>query len=175
MYYTIYKITNLVNNKIYIGKHVTKNPYDKYFGSGKQIKSAIAKYGIENFKKEILFIFNNKEEMSAKEKEIVNEDFCKRLDTYNMHEGGEGGWGHVRSSPEYKSYCKRGGKNSSGKLHPNWGRNKWKAGDLMVKEISKKANEHRIKFGLSAEHKAKISAAAKLREEERRKSGYYKN
>lgn len=175
MYYTVYKTTNLINGKIYIGKHVTKNPYDKYLGSGKQIKDAITKYGIENFKKEVLFIFDNKNDMASKEKELVTEEFCKRSDTYNMHEGGEGGFAHIRQSPEYKAWCKRGAENTTGRLHPNWGKNRWKAGDPKVKEISKKANEHRIKFGLSSEHKAKIAIAAKRREEERRKSGYYKN
>ena len=37
MFYTIYKITNKINGKIYIGKHQTKDPYDLYYGSGKAI------------------------------------------------------------------------------------------------------------------------------------------
>jgi hypothetical protein len=55
MYYLIYKITNLINNKIYIGKHITKDKNDDYMGSGKLITRAIEKYGLENFKKEIIF------------------------------------------------------------------------------------------------------------------------
>lgn len=34
MYYTIYKTTNLINGKYYIGKHQTENIYDNYYGSG---------------------------------------------------------------------------------------------------------------------------------------------
>ncbi len=53
--WTIYKITCLVNNKIYIGQHkVDDGSEDRYMGSGKLITRAIAKHGEPNFKKEIL-------------------------------------------------------------------------------------------------------------------------
>jgi group I intron endonuclease len=91
MKYTIYKITNKLNNKVYIGKHQTKNPYDNYMGSGRAIKEAIKQYGKENFKKEVLFIFDTAEEMDAEERKIVNESFISTNKTYNMGLGGEGG------------------------------------------------------------------------------------
>lgn len=89
MHHTIYKITNLINGKIYIGKHSTNDIKDNYYGSGKLIKSAIEKYGIINFTKEILFNFQSEEEAYAKEKEIVNESFIKRKDVYNLIIGGD--------------------------------------------------------------------------------------
>ena len=48
----IYKTTNLVNGKIYIGKDKNNNP--SYLGSGKILKLAIKKYGKENFTKETI-------------------------------------------------------------------------------------------------------------------------
>lgn len=98
MFYTIYQITNNVNGKIYIGKHQTKDLNDVYMGSGKHLRYAIEKYGIENFSKEILFIFDNEDEMNAKEAELVTEEFCFRENTYNLCPGGKGGWGYLNST-----------------------------------------------------------------------------
>lgn len=91
-YHLIYKTTNLVNNKIYIGAHSTNNVDDGYLGSGKMLHSAIRKYGAENFKREVLFIFDSPEKMFEKEKEIVTEEFVSRLDVYNIVTGGFGGF-----------------------------------------------------------------------------------
>lgn len=95
MYYTIYKITNLINGKIYIGKHKTDNIDDGYMGSGKGIKAAIRKYGIDNFKKEILSYCETEESMDLMESLIVNQEFIERKDTYNIMLGGKGSWNHV--------------------------------------------------------------------------------
>ena len=67
-------------------------------GSGKYIKRAIAKYGIENFQKEILFILNSEEEMNNKESELVTEEFCLRNDTYNICVGGKGGFSYLNNT-----------------------------------------------------------------------------
>ena len=98
MYYLIYKTTNTINGKIYIGCHKTENLEDDYLGSGKLLKRAIEKYGSENFSKEIIAIFNNTEEMIKMESVIVNEEFIKDDDNYNLMVGGYGGWRAVNKN-----------------------------------------------------------------------------
>lgn len=88
MHYLVYQTTNLINGKIYIGIHATENIDDSYMGSGKFIQQAILKYGKENFQKEILFNFDNFDEMVAKEIELVTEEFVSRKDVYNIVVGG---------------------------------------------------------------------------------------
>lgn len=90
MKYYIYKITNKINGKIYIGYHGCKCDFleDDYYGSGRRIKSALKKYGKENFEREVLFEYDTSKEALLKEEEIVNEEFIKRKDVYNLRVGG---------------------------------------------------------------------------------------
>ncbi len=90
-YIYIYKTTNIVNNRYYIGLHGTNNLKDGYLGSSKHLRMAIDKYGIKNFKKEILEFFDDYKSAIVKEKEIVDEKFVKNRITYNLEIGGAGG------------------------------------------------------------------------------------
>ena len=71
IYYGIYKITNLLNGKMYIGKHKTTNLDDNYMGSGKHLKYALQKYGKENFRKEWIMFCEDEEEMNYMERVYV--------------------------------------------------------------------------------------------------------
>ena len=95
MFYYLYEIKNKVNGKVYIGVHKTTNINDGYMGSGKVIKDAIKKYGIENFTKEILEEFDSAEAMFQREREIVTDDFLAREDVYNIRRGGTGGFDFI--------------------------------------------------------------------------------
>jgi len=149
MYYTIYKTTNNINNKFYIGKHQTTNPYDNYYGSGKKLELAIKKYGKENFTKEVLFIFDNEVEMNLKEKELITEEFVNRKDTYNVGIGGEGG-------PHFK-----------GKKHSENTRLKIRKVRALQKPITeetrKKISEANKKRTITDETRNKLSVKAYLR------------
>ncbi|EQA7786718.1 hypothetical protein ACX818_001309 [Acinetobacter baumannii] len=98
MYFYTYKITNLVNGKIYVGVHKTENLDDGYMGSGKVLKIAKQKHGIGNFSKEILMFHGNEDEMFEIEALIVDKEFINRHDTYNAKLGGLGGWDHIQSN-----------------------------------------------------------------------------
>jgi len=80
MYYLIYKITNTINGKIYIGCHQTHNIDDNYMGSGKLLKRAQKKYGIENFSKEILEMCDSLEEMFLRESELVDHTTLNKVE-----------------------------------------------------------------------------------------------
>lgn len=86
----IYKITNKVNGKSYIGKRVSDHFDDRYWGSGKLIKKAISKYGLSNFDREILQWARNKEELESLEIENIAK-YNSITEGYNLTEGGTGG------------------------------------------------------------------------------------
>jgi Putative endonuclease segE, GIY-YIG domain/NUMOD3 motif len=102
LYFTIYKITNLTNNKIYIGKHITSDLADGYMGSGKLIVAAIKKYGVQNFEKEILHICLSEDEMNEKEKQLVSIEFVLESSNYNLCPGGQGGFGFINSNKDLR-------------------------------------------------------------------------
>ncbi len=88
----IYKITNLVNGKWYIGKDSHNNP--KYLGSGLLIIKAVKKYGKENFNKEVLEILPENATHSdlnlAEISWISKTNAANDRMSYNLTYGGDG-------------------------------------------------------------------------------------
>lgn len=125
-YFFIYKITNLINGRYYIGRHATTDLNDNYMGSGKAIKNAINKYGVENFKKEIIATVDTAEKLWELEREIVNESVVKDPQSYNMAYGGRAYLdGLKKHNPKaflehQRAAGKKGGKVSISKRDRSW-------------------------------------------------------
>ena len=90
-YHYIYKTTNLINKKYYIGMHSTDNLDDGYIGSGKRLWNSINYHGKENFKVEILEYYKNRKALRERETEIVNEELINDGLCMNLVIGGGGG------------------------------------------------------------------------------------
>jgi len=91
-YFFIYKTTNLINGKYYIGMHSTSNLKDGYLGSGTYLRRSIRKYGKENFKCKILEFCRDREELVKREQELVHEELIKDPLCMNLKLGGSGGF-----------------------------------------------------------------------------------
>lgn len=176
-HYLIYKITNLVNGKFYIGQHKTDNLEDNYWGSGLSIQRAIHKYGIENFVFTVLIDLKNEEEMNLLEELVVNEDFISRPDVYNMKVGGKGGWPSVKGeknpmygrrvqdcmTPEEVERWKANiSKATSGENNPMYG-HVWsdEARHQMSKSVKEAMKDPSIRQHISNVRKAQITTKTK--------------
>jgi group I intron endonuclease len=84
----VYLTTNLINGKRYIGQ-TTRKESTTYFGSGKAIRKALAKYGKENFAREVLIYTFNKVDLDFLETHCIGE--YKALDARNWYNIAAGG------------------------------------------------------------------------------------
>lgn len=130
-YNMLYRITNLLNGKIYIGVHCTDIFDDGYMGSGKKIKLAIEKYGKENFKKEILAYCIDAKTAYEFEHKIVTREFINREDTYNIQVGG---FGFLSDTQRKESWRKSLSEARKGRIP-------WNKGKKMSKEFCEKASK----------------------------------
>lgn len=88
----IYKTTNIITHKFYIGMHRTDNMNDGYLGSGVILKRSLKKYGKENHIKEILSYHESFIDLCKAEQLIINEEMLKKPLSMNIRLGGRGGW-----------------------------------------------------------------------------------
>ena len=161
MYY-IYRITNLINGKTYIGQHKYKDLNDDYMGSGKHLKRAQKKYGIENFRKEIL-IFNvsKKEHIDLLEKTFISSEREKvgPENCYNITDGGEGRSGPMSEEAKKKISEARKGKKLSEEARKKI--SEAHKGKKLSEEARKKVSEANKGKKLSEETRKKLSEANK--------------
>lgn len=163
----VYKILNLINQKIYIGKDSKNRP--QYFGSGIHIRNAIKKYGKENFQKEILEECSTLDELS--QREIYWIDKLNSRDSkigYNISLGGNSvmnGRKHskesrIKMSLSQKEYNKKTGGHWKGKKHSEETKNKMSKTKKDIFESDR---------GIEIKQKISKSQTGKIQSEETRK------
>ncbi len=168
MEYIIYKTTNLINGKFYIGRHKTKNLEDGYLGSGRHFLNAVSKHGKENFVREILLHCENEAQMHLAEKIFVVLDSM----SYNIARGGkEGGFDYVNSLPQSKEWRRKAA------IKTNTSERGKKGYAAVIAKYGKLESENHANFlgkTHSEETKAKIRASHKSSSHPRGPRGPYK-
>ncbi len=180
--WVVYKTTNNINNKVYIGVHGDYTGKYNYLGSGVALKSAIKKYGKENFSHSIIKMFDTAEKAFEYEKIIVDAEFVKDPNTYNLACGGTG-----NSVLSAKTKEKIGAKNR-GKSPCNWITNgeenllirkenidvfiqnnsNWRPGRIISDEVRAKLSK--VRKGKPSHRKGKIGIISDETKEKTRRS-----
>lgn len=160
MYY-IYLIVNKVNFKTYVGQRKSNRKWneDPYMGSGKLLKLAQKKYGIENFEKFLIQYCSTKEETNEAERFWIKEYRSRGKAQYNIADGGEGFSGKRSEETKRKiSESEKGKKRSEETCRKISESHK---GRHLSEEAKKKMSEARKGHPVSEETKRKISEAKK--------------
>lgn len=163
----VYLITNLINNKKYIGSSINNNP--QYLGSGKWIKLAVKKYGSENFKKEILEHCDNIDALKIREEYWI--DYYDAFNSFNFYNATKKYCGNSYTTKEHRQKISEANKNNKynlGRKHSEITRKKIgesNKGKTVSEEVKDKIRQKQLKniyaLGniLSQETKNKISQA----------------
>lgn len=162
----IYKTTNLINGKIYVGKY--EGNRDTYLGSGKILRYAFIKYGKENFKRETIEECNNRDQLNQRERFWIKELNSQFPNGYNLSEGGD--WGDVLTNHPYRQeIIEKRAKNlrkylttSEGKeQRSNNSKKMWENPDYLIKQVTaQKEAQNRPHTKLNKSIKGKIAQSA---------------
>ena len=158
----IYKTTNLINNKSYIGQDSHNNP--NYLGSGVYLNRSIKKYGKEKFVKEIVAYCDTKDTLDFLEKFYIKFFDSRNPEKgYNLMDGGEGGdtmSGKKATKGQLRglTFGRGSGKNNGNykKKHPgiyNVGKNN----PAKRPEVRKKIKQSMLKIWENEEYRKKLS------------------
>lgn len=168
MFY-IYRITNNVNGKTYIGKHKSKTILkdDGYMGSGVRLHSAKKHYGIKNFSKDIITTCYDNFEACVLEKYYITKERALGKAEYNIADGGEGGntggkggWkkGHIpwnKGIPHSKESNEKNRQSHLGKKA--W--NKDRKATISERQKTSESGKGKHSHPMTEEQKKKISSA----------------
>ena len=106
MIYRVYRVTNLINDKSYVG--ITRRPLSKRLAQHRSkaltskvrlLHRAMVKYGRENFSIEELCICPNRKTVATVERQLIKQLGTRAPKGYNLTTGGDVG---TRHSPETK-------------------------------------------------------------------------
>lgn len=167
----LYKTTNLVNNKIYVGVHCTDNLEDGYIGCGifcQQhatdkwlLHRAVRKYGYESFSREILEFFEKVELAFQREREIVNSLWVNSSSNYNVAEGGIGGNTLLGLSDKQREEIRKKRSQSLVKKWSNYSEEKKREIIEKITAKNKGRKGNRLGCTNSTLHRSRISASRK--------------
>lgn len=117
-YHYIYKTTNVINEKYYIGMHSTSDLDDGYMGSGKRLWYSINYHGKNNHVCEILEYCKDRVELKVREREIVNEQLLSEYLCMNLALGGSSGFDYINDEGinNKVNQCQLGGNATAKKL-----------------------------------------------------------
>ena len=173
MYGYIYLIVNKIDGKTYVGKRkLYKKSWneDGYMGSGKYLKPAQKKYGIENFEKFLITWTYSEEDACEKEKFWIAEYRRRGKAEYNISNGGDGGFlneelNKKRSETQKGRHLSEEHKKKISEAHK--GKTSGMKGKHQSDEAKRKLSVNNIRYWkgkcLSEECKKRISEAQKLR------------
>lgn len=140
MYSYIYRITNLINGKTYIGQHQYKKLNDRYMGSGTYLKRAKKKYGLKNFHKTILcHSISCKRTINVIEKLLIQKERLRGKGEYNSASGGKILWRHSEEVRNRISKSLIGNQRSKG-FHTG---NSYALGNVLSEKTRKQMGESR--------------------------------
>jgi group I intron endonuclease len=156
----IYKITNKINGKVYVGKDESSRI--NYYGSGKNIRAAIKKYGIDNFEKEILEDnISDKILLQEKEKFWILE--CNSINPkigYNISAGGDGG-DTISRNPNKDDIIKKISNTLKGRVFSEEHKNNLKLNhNSKNPEVGKKISKKLKGVSKTEDHKKKLAIAS---------------
>ena len=151
----IYKITNLVNGKAYIGqtyRDVETRVIQEHLRGGspscRLLTSAVKKYGVDNFAYEILHDGILPEFLDTFEIEAIKSHNTLAPNGYNLQTGGAGGLWSEESREKIR-----------GKNNPHYGKPPWNKGISPSKETREKLRQANLGKKASAETRQKMSKA----------------
>ena len=163
----IYKVTNLIDGRIYIGQHKSEVFDESYKGSGTYIRRAIDKYGWSNFKVEMLCPCFSIDELN--EEEIFAIDYFNARDKSIGYNLTAGGLGHLNYSPTEETRLKiskkaKGNKSFLGHVHSD----EWKHNMSVILSGRKFSDETRNKMSKSAKRRGAPTKATEASANARR-------